>query len=996
MFVAFSLVIAVFALYGEGRRDDVLSTVDELIAAKRYNEALTILSDYARQNPRNFDSAQSRIRRIVRVKDEYNLTAQELLTEMEKEAPDPERALALTNRLYELDPQRIAETQDIIGQIREVALFRSNQRWLERILVQGQSLIAQGQYTEALRTYAGGLEIYQAEFFAGNYGPAMVNRAQQGISNLTGNISFFNSMAASLLDAVNSLAALESQDIEPQNLVAYRDAYNRFGAEMDRFTALRNSYAGTASVFREDLAQVQAANPRNRDRNFLAFAARLMDGRSDDPEDGMLGIFDAVWNQAVPRARDLLDAKSASVYDAAVSEARAHDYGRTGIRAEVLAGYAALPVDLETRWNRYDTSSQKPALFGEALPPGEEGKYLKFRALTETPGYLRTLGQLGIRFEAVAQQDTITLWRNGGNPDELIRAEQSNTVLLRQIRQDTQNLVAAIQRETGEYRNLESRYPHSGSGPGAVEYIDGVSRIAEDLVNSIRMQEDDSVARRFTIANSTVEGQVQQREAEFQQGTALVDGAMREDYLAKRPSEGAELLTRMDRAIETDRQSLQNLLNQYAAEPPEVQSAGRIQALKNEALALESRLEALRSRGRTLAATARSLAAQAEALRTEANRDFAAAQTAMNQGDFDAAQDRLRRAGDAYDRSLELEDNEAARNQRNNAVPLLDAEMARLLNEAVLRDVQGLLSQISEAYFTGDFDRAGNLVTRALNRWRRTQTVENPDIAYWQRLIRMGQRSGRTLLPTAPLYAEMSQLLSEAQKNYDEGRGMIASSRDEGMRKLEQARQNIQKVKLVYPMNEEAGLLDLRIEQVSDPTAFVATFATKVNTAVSGCRQGSMQAYSDLLNLFKIEPNYPNRTAIVYQAEIDVHLRPAPPTEAQIARSRELTAAARPIVSSGNMDRMEEARTFLTEAISLNPENQEAKTLFNQASNRIVVARTVLDPESERLFNQASVLIAQQNGVMALQLINQIYARNALYRSMPRMITIEQRARSLL
>ncbi|MDR2662817.1 MAG: hypothetical protein LBC31_07465 [Treponema sp.] len=990
--VVLSLAAAVPALYGRGQQDDVLSRADELIAAKRYNEALGILSEYARQNPKNFDIAQSRIKRIMQAKDEYNLTAQELLSEMEKETPDTERILALTNKLYEQDPQRIAETQEVIARIREAALFRSNQRRLDRILTQGQALIARGEYAEALRTYAGGLDIYQAEFFTGGYGPAMENRARQGIANLTGNIALFGSISASLLEAVNDLAALESQGIEPQNLTAYRNVYNRVGAEIDRLTNLRNGYAGTASVFREDLEQVRSANPLGRDRNFLAFAARLMDGRGDDPEDGMLGIFDAVWNRAVPRARDLLDAKSASAYTAALGEARARNYGATESRAEILAGYASLPADLETRWTRYDTSSPKPALFDQAVSPGEEGKYLKFRALEETAGYLRTLGQLGLRFDAVGQRDTVALWRSGGNPEELIRAEQSSTGQFRQIRQEAQNLVTAIRRETEEYRGLDGRYP----GSGAVEYIDGAGGIAADFVNAIKIQEDDSAARRFTIANGVMEGQIQQRETEFRQGSLLVEGTPRGDYLARRPGEAVELLTRMDGAVEANRQSLQGLLNQYAAEPPEVQSAARVQSLRSEAQVLQSRLDDLRSRGRTLTASARSQAAQAEALRAEGNRAFAGAQTAMNQGDFDAAENRLDQAILAYDRSLELEDDEAARNQRDNAVPLLSAEITRRLNEAVFRDVEGLITQISEAYFRGDFDQAENLVTRALNRWRRTQTVDNPEIAYWRRMIQTGQRSGRTILPTAPLYAEMSQLLSEARKNYEEGRELIGSSRSEGIKKLEQARQNIQKVKLVYPMNEEAGLLDLRIDQVSDPPGFTRTFETKVNTAIAGCRQRSIQSYSDLLNLFKIEPNYPNRAAIVYQAEIDVGMRPRPPSEEQLARSRELTAAARSIVAAGNMARMEEARSSLREAIELNPDNQEAKNLFNQASTLIVVAALRLDPESQQLFNQASQLIAQQNGVAALQLINQIYARNSQYRLMRQMITIEQRARTLL
>jgi hypothetical protein len=109
----------------------------------------------------------------------------------------------------------------------------------------------------------------------------MENRAQQGIGNLTANIAAVGSAANALQDAVDALESLSGQGIEPQNLTAWRNAYNRVGTEMDRLITLRNSYAVTATTFREDLAQLRRSFPQNGDRNFLAFAVRLLEGRSD-------------------------------------------------------------------------------------------------------------------------------------------------------------------------------------------------------------------------------------------------------------------------------------------------------------------------------------------------------------------------------------------------------------------------------------------------------------------------------------------------------------------------------------------------------------------------------------------------------------------------------------------------------------------------------------------------------------------------------------------
>jgi len=998
-----SLLVAVPAMHGKGRQDDVLSRVDSLIAAKHYNEALVMISDYARGDPKKLDQVQPRMRKIIAAREQYNTTAQALLDEMEKESRDDARVLYLTNQLNDLDPQRISETQDLIGQIREIALFRSYQKRLEGILSQGERLITQGEYTDALRVYAGGLDILQAEFFTSGYGPAMENRARQGIINITGNITAFAPVMNGLLASVRDLESMANQGVEPQNLTAYRNAYNRVGTEIDRFIALRNIYAETNRTFRDDLIQLRRLNPGMADRNFLAFASRLVAGRTEGARDGMLGVFDTLWNQTISKTRDLLEAKALAVYTAAMNEAGGGNYGRIESRAETLAGYASLPADLEARWNRYDQDSRKATLFDQTVPDSEAENYLKYRALSDTSGYWRTLGQLGTRYAAVPVRDTVTLWRNGGNADELIRTERATTGTLRQIRQDAQALANAIQQGTAGYRNLESRYVDSA----ALGYIDGISAAAASLVNRSGDRERGSAAMYYTISNEQMKNRITEREAQFRQGSQLLDGVQRDGYLAKNPTIAAEFLTRMETSLDSDRQAMQALLTQYNDESPEILQSAQVSSLRTEALAIQTRQENLRTQGRNLAVLARSQSEQAGILRRDGDRFFSEAQTALARADFDTARDRIYQAGNAYDQSLALEDDEATRIKRDGAVPNLDAQIAVRLNEDVIRRVGELVGQIRESYFANDFDRAERLITQAQNTWKLTQTIDNPDISYWQGMIRAGLRSGRTIPATAPLYAEMSQLLSEARKNYEEGQNLLASSRNEGMNRLTAARQNVEKVKLVYPMNEEASLLDLRIEQQMDPAAFSTAFAEKVRFAIEGTRRGTnrIQALNDLLNLRAINPQYNLRAinsqyasweSVINQAEIDAGLRPPPPDPRAIAEAQNIVERYRAIVASRNQERIEEARNELSRALGLDPNNAEARNLFNEASRILAAGRTVLDSEAERLFQQASQAITQNNGVRALQLITQIYNLNPNYRYINRMITLENRARSIL
>ncbi|MCL1812446.1 MAG: hypothetical protein FWG29_02860 [Treponema sp.] len=980
--------------YARGQQDDVLSRVDELITQKRYNEALNILVPYMKDNPKDFDAAQKRVQQILFFKEEYNRVAQKLLDVMEEEEPDNEKILALTNQLYELDPERIAETQDFINKTRELALFRSNMRRLDRILTQGQELVNQGRHAEALRTYTEGFTIYQAEFFSGQYGPAMESRARQGITNINSNIAAVTSAANALQEAVNALEALSNQGIEPQNLVTYRNAYNRLAAEMDRFTALRNTFANTDTAFREDLVLLRRNFPQQGDRNFLAFAVRLMEGRGENLG-GMLNVFDTIWYKSIPQARELLDQKSRVVFTAIVNDASTEEYGRLGSRSDILAAYGSFPEDLEEHWGRYDLA-QKETIFDRSVPVAEAGFYLKFRYLTESSALWRTLGQLGTRYNAVPNQESIILWRNGGNGDELVRAETNTINTLRQIRTDAGSLLNTIQQGSARYQNIESRI----RDPGYRTYLEGIGSSTEDLLRLIGDQEEVSSFRRYTIANGIIENSVKARENEFIESKVFFEGTRRDDYLAKFPTRAAELLTQMDRSMETDRQALQTLLGQYNTENAGVAGSFRIRTLQEEASAMLSRLDNTRSEGRSMATIARSQSTDAANLRREGDRFYAEAQAALARGDFTTALQRVERAAQSYDQSLEREYDENTWFMRNTSIHDLDEKISEAYNQEVIRQVAELIEQIQGSYYGNDFDQAERLISRAQNIWKLTQAQDHPDLVYWNNMIVAGIRSGRTIPPTAPLYAEMSQLLSDARRNYEEGRVLILTSETQGRRRLNSAKQDLEKIKLVYPMNEDAGILDLMIDRELDPN-FAATLNAKIQGAIQITRTGSIaariQAVNDLRNYRTVFRDFlPNWEAIIFQAEVDAQLRPRPPSPEEIAEAAAIVARSRSIIAGNNLDAIIGARDELSRARRIDPNNRDAGPLFDEASRKIRIIGTVLDSEAERLFQQASQALTQDNPVRARQLLSQIYARNPDYRYISKVITLHQRVESRL
>jgi tetratricopeptide (TPR) repeat protein len=243
----------------------------------------------------------------------------------------------------------------------------------------------------------------------------------------------------------------------------------------------------------------------------------------------------------------------------------------------------------------------------------------------------------------------------------------------------------------------------------------------------------------------------------------------------------------------------------------------------------------------------------------------------------------------------------------------------------------------------------------------------------------------------------MSQLLSDAKKNYDEGvRYLNANQRTTGIAKLAEARQKTQEVKLMFPVNQEARLMELRIEQVTDPAAFNASFDLRFAEAVAGTKRQSPEAFTDLQNLAEINPRHPGMSAALIQAEIDMGYRLPPPNPQDLARSNELTAAARQIIDGNITTQFEVALRQINEALTLNPNNTQAMTAKDQLQTRMSGTGTVvLDSRSEALYGQAVSELQRGNTLVALAIVEQLL-QDPKNRSSTRILQLQQRIQSRL
>jgi TolA-binding protein len=997
------LTAAAVSLYGGGARDSELARADGLIQEKKYDEAIQVLTAYIKSNPDNFDKAQKRLRHIMEIQGEFNAVAEELLDTMMHDPDNTEKILSLISRMESLKSSRNVQVQNFIARTQDLAQFSHNRNRLLQILEEGRALVAAGDYRDALSVYAGGLDIYQDEFFAEGYGEIIENRVRREIEELNRGIASFPALTGPL-----NAAAADIAQAARQTGPDAAGGVSRLGNLFDRFISasgpvkeFRDLLYETAAYFDEQLNQFQQGDKTIGDRSFLSFASRLIRGGGDSSEEGMLGAVEAYWNNTASGVEKSLAGLADQSYRAALADVKNRDYGRAGGKFQDAAAYAQYPLALLEKWREFaPETAPEQVLFDQPVLTGKIENFLAYRSLSRAAAYLIEDAALAASFEGALEiKPVFEAWQGG---TVSAREAMARETLIRQsaggLLAESSALLADAVAETTALKNYQA------ADGGFPIYMDEAVSLLSELRDRIFNADYEPAVRFYTMAQGELEKNLASRMTGYGEGNRLIQGIPRTDsgggdIIDHYPAEGLALLTRMDQEIAADTQWGDSILSQYAAEGPELRAAGSMPALAASIQALVQELNSLQGQGRRLAATARNQIAQAESFRLDGERLFRESRAALSQGNFDVARSRIQRATDQFHASLTIQESDSLRAEWDTQVVELGAEINRLENEIVIRDVRNLVNNARNSYFTGDFEQAEGLLVQAQNRWRVTNVGTDGEIQYWLNVVRgaLSLRTGKVISPTAPLYAEMSQLLSDAKKNYEEGvRYLNASRRAEGLVKLAEARMKTQEVKLMFPVNQEAGMLELRIDQVMDPPVFAASFGSRVNAAVAGSKQGSMESFAELQNLAEIDPRYPGIAAALAQAEIDVGLRPPVPSPQNIARSNELTAAARQILNRNIVSQFEVGIRQCDEAITLNPNNTQAMTIKDQLQTKMNGTGTlVIDSRSEAEYQRAVRELQQGNNLVALAIVEQLL-QDPNNRSSTRILDLQRRIQARL
>jgi len=985
------LFTAITPVFAGGGHDHDLSRADELIKDKKYEEAIAILSDYARRHPEKFDLAQKRIRRISQVRDEFNRTADKLIEAILADSQDAEKILELTNKLYSLEDERSPLLVNFVSRTHELAQFNVNRNKLAAILIRARELLDRGDCTAAIHVYAEGMEFMRDEFFAANYGESVDNEIIRETERINTIIASFQQTSSQM----GTISAEMVRAVNSGSLAGINEITGRLTAAMDRFIALKQELYTADMTFSRVLDGIREKEPDIIDRNHISFVRMSINGRSEESiQEGMLGAFDAYWKNSIELVKNAITQNLHRMNSASLAAFNSGDYAAAISSLNTSAGFVNLSALFFDKHRQLFAGArpQTVILYGNNILRRDIPLFLDIKALGEANNIIVQAANTAMRLNI--DRTFLVRWRDGAiSATQALNGEQRtrNTIM------ETQTSINSI-RANADQLNTEINAFYNNT------YISDTLAAINDFHSQLLAEERQSAQRFYTIAYDSLQNNLTARKESLEKSRNFLDGESRTSpngivTILRYPTEALAELTTMLSALTADLQEGNNILGLFRNETQTVSTDEEVSNTRVKYQEVVNELNNIRSQALASAETARSRSTQAEAFRQEGERLFREAQAAFQRQNYDLARDRIQRASDRFSNSLEIQESASLRQMRDTQLVNLGQQIAVSENEAIIAEVRNILNNARSLYFNGNFQQAEDALIRARNRWRTTNPDDNEEITYWLGIVRtaMSARSERVISQTAPLFAEMSQLLGQAQRNFDEGvRFVNAGQRSLGITKFDEARQLTRQVKLIFPVNQEAGILELRIEQFLDPAAFNSSFEQRLRTAVAGTRQRSIEAFADLQNLAEINPRYPNIRAIITQAEIDMGYRPQPPNPANIARSRELTASARRILESNSAAQYEVALAQLNQAITLNPENTEAPQVRDRLLSRMSVPGSiVLSSEDEADYQRALREVNAGNNLVALSLVERLM-RNPRNRNITKLVELQQRIQSVL
>ena len=889
--------------------------VDRLMQVFDYNGAINLLVEIVKDNPEEMEKAQKKIQEIRKRKEQFNERYEELIRVLFEEN-DYEKGLQIISELESLDTNPNEATSGSLVDARvsaELIYFRLLfNDLMDRALVQ----IEEGNYDEAVKIYSTGFQLHRRTFDEREYGSIVKGPVEIHLADLNTSIDEYQKDYRSL-DSYSPFSLSSSID---SNNSQQEDLLSNF----NNFTRMRNTIWQAGYVFEQQNKLLGRISSEYREDFFLSFANRIVFGRLDRRyNEGIIEAMDRYWEANLTPLEESLRSKTETLISRGEQSFERGAWPQAQEQFDEAEFWAERTLELSQLWSGRINMDDQFALYPDssAVMRREYPNLINAQIQRDKAAYLSRLSLIYERLTGYGEYDSENL-------EEMMDR--------RGIVGEEIAVVVPIKDEW-DRNNEKYKKDVLYTDSFADEQWAAVSDRLEKGINDYRLLYG-------RIGLDSADYEILPLEAEYQSmRNAVADAQTRLEGI---PPEGGdpddrtilyvypEISYAIIEGLLEDNAELSRKASRYKEYYQDVQKEipqkesmaayiGRAEALilnMEDDLLEYSRVQ-LRSDQNI---------AQAERFIGEGDFRFQQAETALARKDFAQATQQLSSSQELYVQALSYNEQVLSRDDLDKKISDLQEQILQEENKEVIRYVRENVNRGKSLYLQGLYGQSEIILLRAESRWYTTNTDPNNEINYWLNLVRaaLSVESGRTIEETEPLYKEMTQFLNHALANFESGEKALKEGNEAlAFSHLDKADQNLNEILIPMPLNQQASVLKLKIQQLRDPDQFQITFEEKFKGALSKMNTEPENSYIDLKDLAAIQPNYPGIKRAIYNAEISLGIRRPPPDLKALAESESLYEKAYTIVQGNVRSQFPVALKQLDRAIELNPENSDAMEL---------------------------------------------------------------------
>ena len=969
-----------------------LFEIERLIRKTDYTEALKQLNIYIDKKPDYFDNAQRLIKIIMNRRKQYSVLAERAIKSSTENPEDHETPAKIILQMRSIEKNPPAEIKHMIDMLEEMHLFKYYAYLFDSIQEQSARLTMEGNYNAAISlVQEEGFDIYKDEYYDTyeNDNPQMADSATRIMTSLEETLARYrdNDLQKEFDTAVSQfMRAVRNDDYSEANSL-----FASVESVFNRYAQVRNEVYDCGQQIKALYEKQKELDSEITDASYLPFMQRFILGVASPEYSGILGAIDGKYWASLEEMKNLLAGQ-------VLAHSNTYLNDLPQVLFESAADYDNLSDSLKyvLPVSRYAELGKKTNALYALLDTDSSQAYAPY------PGY-----DISLDYESSLCQKTADLMgitrefeKEKNTQEEIIaRGIQAVSQLFDSVFRMSTILGAKSQHQTDNfewgraYNQLDQEEDN-----GRLDWTEHTQRYAlylETLFNlsassmtdswtliteSYKNDSDNYLAqtRDYKEKAAVYSKGFDQHMEESVYNSIKNDMAALLEYAQKAGAQNnpaymypdlAEKMYEHSRGLAAsyseELTQKQNTLTQNLNEHEDWLQNQSLVAVVDAAVAYiqnkKAELELNRVQALQGAQDMALVLEEAAYSKNYADSLISASYDALARENLTEAENLLLEASEKFADSLALYDDIELREKADSIKVELSTKIMDAKNEIVVKESRRLYTEARDALNYDRYEDSESLINAAINKWAETHTEKNPEFEDFRELVNtaVSMKTGRVLLPSDPLYSEMSQLLSIAYQYYNEGEQLMkAGNKENANIALDSAIENLNKFKAVYPLNQEASLLMLKVDRLRDPARFDEEFAQKVQTAIAQSKKKDTmaQAYNTLTDYYNLVPNYKGLKDVIYNLEIELGMRQRPVDNSAATRSSRLTTQAQTQFNraGNNTGLLNQALNTVNEALKLNPNNKAAQTLKDNISLKLGSSSIiVLSSDDQNLLTQA-------------------------------------------